>query len=239
MNGRRSTCRASNLPADDQAQREFFESKIRPLLIDKCQSCHEGEAAESKLRVDSLDGLLQGGTRGASVVPGKPAESLLISAVKHGEVLKMPPKEKLSAAQIADLSKWVESGAYWPDAKPITSKRPRHAIERGRLRVVLRHVAVDRSEPSRRPIHPNRNVRDAQRRRGGHQVHEREAVHQVMKHRKVLDLVRLRNIQRSRVTASVLPRRGGTANRADRRHPLPPCPSRHSSPSCRVWPVTV
>ncbi len=112
---------ASNLSADDQAQREFFESKIRPLLIDKCQSCHEGEAAESKLRVDSLDGLLQGGTRGASVVPGKPAESLLISAVKHGEVLKMPPKEKLSAAQIADLSKWVESGAYWPDAKPITT----------------------------------------------------------------------------------------------------------------------
>lgn len=103
---------------DEAAQRQFFESKIRPLLVEKCQSCHEGKEPESKFRVDSLEGLLQGGIRGAGIVPGKPVESLLISAVKHGEILKMPPKEKLPASQIADLVKWIESGAYWPDAMP-------------------------------------------------------------------------------------------------------------------------
>jgi hypothetical protein len=112
---------------DEPAQRQFFESKIRPLLIEKCQSCHEGDEPESKLRVDSLDGLLIGGIRGPSVIPGKPAESLLISAVKHGEVLKMPAKEKLPAAQIADLVKWVETGAYWPDAGPVTPVKPNFA----------------------------------------------------------------------------------------------------------------
>ncbi len=104
---------------DEAQQRQFFEAKIRPLLVDKCQSCHEGDEPESKLRVDSLDGLLTGGIRGPAIIPGKPAESLLISAVKHGEVLKMPAKEKLPAAQIADLVKWVETGAYWPDAGPV------------------------------------------------------------------------------------------------------------------------
>ncbi len=106
--------------ADDAEQRQFFETKIRPLLVEKCQSCHVGDSAESKFRVDSLEGLIEGGTRGPGIIPGKPAESLLISAVKHGEVLKMPPKEKLPASQIADLTKWIETGAYWPDAAPVT-----------------------------------------------------------------------------------------------------------------------
>ena len=105
---------------DEPAQRQFFEFKIRPLLVEKCQDCHSADDPQSKFASDSLEGLIRGGTRGPAVIPGKPGESLLISAVKHGEVLKMPPKEKLSAVQIADLTKWIETGVYWPDAAPVT-----------------------------------------------------------------------------------------------------------------------
>ncbi|HEX5035458.1 MAG TPA: DUF1549 domain-containing protein, partial [bacterium] len=72
------------------------------------------------MRVDSLAELLAGGTRGPAIVPGKPAESLVVRAIGHGETLQMPPKKKLSAAEIADLTKWIKDGAGWPGetAKP-------------------------------------------------------------------------------------------------------------------------
>ncbi len=101
-----------------RAGEAFFESRIRPLLVERCVECHSADGAESDLAVDSLAGLLRGGTRGPAIVPGKPQESLLLSALKHGELLKMPPKEKLPAAAIADVARWVELGAPWPDARP-------------------------------------------------------------------------------------------------------------------------
>lgn len=93
---------------------EFFEKKIRPLLIDNCYNCHSANTnAKGGLRVDDINGLLQGGNGGAAVVPGNPDDSLLIQAVRY-EGLEMPPKKRLSEEQIADLSKWVKDGAYWP-----------------------------------------------------------------------------------------------------------------------------
>lgn len=101
-------------------QTEIFEKKIRPLLMAKCFECHSDQNEESELRVDSLAELLAGGTRGPAVIPGKPAESLLVRAIGHGETLQMPPKKKLSAVEIADLTKWIKDGAAWPgeNAKP-------------------------------------------------------------------------------------------------------------------------
>lgn len=104
---------------DDSAALEFFERKVRPLLIAKCQDCHSADSAESELRVDSLSALLKGGTRGPAIVPGKPAESLMLSAMKHGETLKMPPKEKPSREEIAIITQWIEAGAQWPDSGPV------------------------------------------------------------------------------------------------------------------------
>lgn len=95
----------------------FFEKNVRPVLVEKCVDCHSGEEPESKLRLDSLEGLLTGGTRGPSIVPGSPRKSLLISAINHGELLQMPAKEKLSAKSIADITHWVKMGAPWPNAK--------------------------------------------------------------------------------------------------------------------------
>ncbi|MFM8273805.1 MAG: DUF1549 domain-containing protein, partial [Gemmata sp.] len=93
-----------------------FEKHVRPLLVEKCQSCHGAEKAKGGLRLDSRAALLKGGDSGPVIVPGKPAESLLVKAVGYAGDLKMPPKGKLSDAEIALLSRWIEAGAVWPDS---------------------------------------------------------------------------------------------------------------------------
>ncbi|MDA1054662.1 MAG: DUF1553 domain-containing protein [Planctomycetota bacterium] len=97
----------------------YFEKKVRPLLVERCLDCHTGDETESGLAMDSLAGLLKGGLRGPAIVIGEPEESLLIRALRHGEILKMPPKEKLSASLIADLAAWIKMGAPWPNAEPV------------------------------------------------------------------------------------------------------------------------
>ncbi len=92
----------------------FFESKIRPVLVTHCQDCHSGEDPESRFSVEFRDAFLTGGEFGPAVKLGKPKESLLISAIKHDEFLKMPPKAKLTSAQVIDFSRWVEMGLPWP-----------------------------------------------------------------------------------------------------------------------------
>lgn len=100
---------------------EFFETKIRPLLHAHCVECHSDSDPESGLSLESYEGLHRGGKLGAAVTPGKPKESLLISAVNHDEFLKMPPKSKLSTAELAALSQWVTMGAPWPNGRPTTN----------------------------------------------------------------------------------------------------------------------
>ncbi|HXD87945.1 MAG TPA: PSD1 and planctomycete cytochrome C domain-containing protein [Urbifossiella sp.] len=96
---------------------EFFEKKIRPVLVKQCYSCHSTAAKKVKgeLRLDTRDGVLKGGITGPAIVPGDPARSLLIKAIRHGDPdLKMPPEKKLAAAEIADLEAWVKMGAPAP-----------------------------------------------------------------------------------------------------------------------------
>jgi len=101
-------------PADAAAV-AFFENEIRPLLVARCYECHGPDSkAEGGLRVDSLDALLAGGDSGAALVPGSPDASLLIDAVRYGDVFKMPPKSRLPEAEIAALEVWVRQGAVWP-----------------------------------------------------------------------------------------------------------------------------
>jgi hypothetical protein len=96
----------------------FFESKVRPLLSERCYECHSHKSKKLKgdLYLDSRKGVLQGGDIGASVIPGNPAGSLLIEAIHYRDPdLQMPPKSKLSAAEIEILESWVAMGAPWPD----------------------------------------------------------------------------------------------------------------------------
>jgi len=100
----------------DPAKLEFFEKSVRPLLVSKCYNCHSADnKAAGELRVDDHRGLLQGGKRGAAVVPGDVENSVLIRAVRQTDPkLKMPPEFKLEDDQIAVLEQWIRDGAVWP-----------------------------------------------------------------------------------------------------------------------------
>jgi hypothetical protein len=119
---------AQSALADDRADREFFESKIRPVLVQECYRCHSPEAGRPKanLRLDTPEGLRKGGDNGPPVVPGKPDESLLIQAIaQSGETASMPPKKKLAEGVVRDFRKWVESGAHDPrEANSAAGARP-------------------------------------------------------------------------------------------------------------------
>src|SRR5437879_2950248 len=83
---------------------EFFEKKIRPILVERCYLCHSSQSPQlqGSLLLDSRDGLLKGGKSGPTLVPGEPDESLLIRVLRYNEKdLKMPPGEKLAAEVIA------------------------------------------------------------------------------------------------------------------------------------------
>lgn len=114
---------------------EFFEKKIRPVLADRCYSCHSAEAKKLKggLYLDSRAGLLKGGDTGPSIVPGDPAKSLIMKAIRYAdEELKMPPKGRLSAEQVADFAAWILRGAPDPRASGRTPGRREINIEAGK-----------------------------------------------------------------------------------------------------------
>lgn len=103
---------------------EFFEKQIRPVLIQRCYGCH---SAASKpvmggLRVDSLDALKKGGTRGPALVPGDLDHSLLMSAIQQTGTLKMPPAGKIPDAEIAMFAQWIKMGAPWGKDVTISAK---------------------------------------------------------------------------------------------------------------------
>jgi hypothetical protein len=103
---------------------EFFEKRIRPVLVTHCYECHSqgAKAVKGNLLLDTREGIRQGGDTGAAVVPGKVAASLLIGALKY-DGFEMPPKGKLPDAVIADFEKWIELGAPDPrDGKIVAAK---------------------------------------------------------------------------------------------------------------------
>jgi len=100
----------------DPAAITFFETRIRPLLAERCYECHGPTKQKGKLRLDSLESMLKGGRSGPAIKPGLPEESLLVRAIRHREELQMPPKAKLPAREIADLTAWIKMGAPWPNA---------------------------------------------------------------------------------------------------------------------------
>ncbi len=113
---------AAESPAEapSPAALAFFESKIRPVLIEHCYDCHSDEsgAAEGELRFDTREAIRAGGERGPGVVPGDVESSLLLAAIMHADPdLRMPPKTpRLPDAVIADLKRWIEMSAPDPRA---------------------------------------------------------------------------------------------------------------------------
>lgn len=119
----REILRAADTPAPvNAADIQFFESRIRPILAKHCYECHSATSkiVRGNFLADSRDSLRKGGDSGPAIQPGKPAESLLLAALKH-ESLEMPPKEKLPNTVIADFATWIERGAVDPRTEPTHS----------------------------------------------------------------------------------------------------------------------
>ena len=114
MPGLTKLATAADLSEPTAGQVEFFEKKVRPLLVTRCFECHGNGRTKGGLSLASMAGLLAGGESGVAVVPRQPEASLLLAAVRHTGDLQMPPDGKLSEVEIADLALWIESGAFWP-----------------------------------------------------------------------------------------------------------------------------
>jgi len=121
--------RGAEEPKPDPDAAAFFETSVRPVLVESCQKCHGPEKQKSDLRVDSREAILKGGALGPAIVPGNPGESLLIQALAHDQDadLQMPPKGKLPDAAIDALTRWVAMGAPWGESAPEATPDPAKA----------------------------------------------------------------------------------------------------------------
>ena len=100
---------------------EFFEKRIRPVLVERCYSCHNStQSAAGELALDHRQGMLEGGTSGPAIVPADPQGSLLLQAILHvNDDLRMPKDDgKLSRQVIEDFEHWIETGAVDPREHP-------------------------------------------------------------------------------------------------------------------------
>ncbi|QDT05671.1 Planctomycete cytochrome C [Rubripirellula lacrimiformis] len=93
----------------------FFESKIRPVLVERCYDCHSAgaESIGGNLLLDSPEGISQGGHSGPALVAAKPDESLIIQAIRYHDV-EMPPDDPLNEAIVNDFVRWVQRGGQFP-----------------------------------------------------------------------------------------------------------------------------
>jgi cytochrome c553 len=96
---------------------DFFESKVRPILLGRCSSCHGGQVQMGQKQFTTREGMHRSGV----VAPGDPEASALIQAVRYAGKVKMPPPGKLPEPEIAALEKWVRDGAVWPESTAISN----------------------------------------------------------------------------------------------------------------------
>lgn len=114
-------------PPISPQQLEFFESKVRPLLIEHCYECHSGTEQQGGLRLDHRQALLQGGESGLAIDPKNPDQSRLLTAIRYNNPdLQMPPKGKLSPNDISILNEWILQGA--PDPRTAAPEQTDNAM---------------------------------------------------------------------------------------------------------------
>jgi hypothetical protein len=137
---------------------QFFETSVRPLLAANCYECHGPDKQKGGLRLDSRAAIVRGGEIGPAMVPGAPAESAIVRAVGYNDPdLRMPPKQRLSPAQVEVLTRWVAMGAPWPggedaepgDAKPAAAAGAMRVTDADRAHWAFRPVADPATPPVR------------------------------------------------------------------------------------------
>src|SRR5262245_34175286 len=112
-------CLSAHLLRADEGT-DFFEQKIRPVLVERCYKCHsvDADSLKANLFLDSREGGRRGGASGPAVVPNDLEKSLILAAIRY-ETVEMPPDGKLPDDVIADFVKWVEMGAPDPREAPV------------------------------------------------------------------------------------------------------------------------
>ena len=108
---------------DDAAKLAFYNDQVRPIFQANCFRCHAGMNHRGGLNFDTRAGLMKGGHHGAAVIPGDPANSLLLRLIRHegpkNDPMDMPEKKpKLSDADIATVTQWIKAGAVMPPDVP-------------------------------------------------------------------------------------------------------------------------
>jgi cytochrome c551/c552 len=113
---------ASPAPDARFADPQFFVQQVQPILQANCYRCHAGLNHRGGLQMSTAAGLMHGGRDGAVIVPGHPEQSLLVKLIRHegpaNDPMPMPPRSKLSDADIATVTKWIEAGAVMPPDQP-------------------------------------------------------------------------------------------------------------------------
>ncbi|MBL9124677.1 MAG: DUF1549 domain-containing protein, partial [Planctomycetaceae bacterium] len=115
-------CAADPAPGD----LDFFESRIRPVLVAHCYECHGPEKeVKGGLRLDTRQGWQTGGDSGPAILPGKPDDSLLLQALRYDpNFVEMPPRGKLPENVIRDFETWIAKGAADPREADPASPAP-------------------------------------------------------------------------------------------------------------------
>ncbi len=101
------------LTAAGNSAERFFDQRVAPILIKRCLGCHNEQLKNGDLSFLDRESLLQGGSHGPAIVPGKPKASLLIQTLQHDGDIQMPPGPPLPAKEITILTEWVRRGAVW------------------------------------------------------------------------------------------------------------------------------
>jgi cytochrome c len=106
----------------DAAKPEFYQKSVRPIFVSNCFRCHAGMNRRGGLSLSTRAGILKGGKDGPVIAPGDPAKSMLVRLIRHEGPAKdpgpMPPKSKLSDADIATVERWIRAGAIMPADAP-------------------------------------------------------------------------------------------------------------------------
>lgn len=176
------------LRADDRAGEEFFEARIRPLFIESCQSCHGEDDPKGGLSMMSREAILNGGHGGPAAEPGKPDESYLMEVLQYDSEPRMPPKGKLTDAEIDAVSEWIARGMPWPGApermseeasstgsildravdhwafQPVSSVSPPEVIDEDRVKTPIDRFIIKRLEGDGLTLSPEADRRTLIRR---------------------------------------------------------------------------
>jgi len=141
----------SAVRAGEPVDNDYFERKVRPILVTHCVACHGEQKQKGELRLDSRAGFAAGGQSGALVKPGSPDDSLFVRVIRYDGDIRMPQKGKLPDADVATLTEWVKGGAPWPEDPP-AAKKPGESFDlQARARAHWSFHPITRPAPPETP----------------------------------------------------------------------------------------